>query len=176
MSWKTCLRRYTNQIAFLLLSLSEFIPLAINISTSYMAKNTRSRNGCSSYIYFQTSGIYTSSLRIIVPRKVLLAKIWGLMPLNTSFMIKLGLKVVIIAKIIYSVNVKMCQFICNTQIHTHIYIYLNQYTVWCPWHGMTARWQLRKKATLGVGFILRPSYCQGFHHYDCNIYLKLVLH
>ena len=122
MSWKTCLRLYTNQIAFLLLSLSEFIPLAININTSYMAKNTRSRNGCSSYIYFQTSGIYTSSLRIIVPRKVLLAKIWGLMPLNTSFMIKLGLKVVIIAKIIYSVNVKMCPFICNTQIHTHIYI------------------------------------------------------
>ena len=38
MSWKTCLRRYANQIAFLLLSLTEFIQLTFNISTSYMAK------------------------------------------------------------------------------------------------------------------------------------------
>ena len=121
-SWKTCLCRYANQIAFLPLSLTEFIQLAINISTSYMAKNIRSRNGCTSYIYFQTSGIYTSSLRITVPRKVQIAKIWGLMPLNISFMIKLGLKVVIIAKIIYSVKVKMCQFICNAKIHAHIYL------------------------------------------------------
>ena len=29
------------------------------------------------YIYFQTSGIYTSSLKIFVPRKVQIAKIWG---------------------------------------------------------------------------------------------------
>ena len=39
-----------------------------------------------------------------------------------GFMTKLGLKVVIIAKLIYSVKVKMCQFICNAQIHTHIYL------------------------------------------------------
>ena len=38
MSWKTCLRRYTNQIVFLLLSLTEFILLATNISTSCMTK------------------------------------------------------------------------------------------------------------------------------------------
>ena len=98
MSWKTCLRRYTNQIAFLLLSLTELIQLAINISSSYMAENKRSCNGRTSYIYFQTLGIYTSSLRITVPKKVPIAKIWGLMPLNTSFMTNLGLNVVIIAK------------------------------------------------------------------------------
>ena len=91
-------------------------------STSYMAKNIRSRNGCISYIYFQVSGIYTSSLRKTFPRKVQIAKILGLMPLNISFMTKLGLKVVIIAKMIYSVKVKMCQFICNAQIHAHIYL------------------------------------------------------
>ena len=77
-SWKTCLRRYANQIAFLLLSLTEFIQLSLNISTSYMPKKTiRSRNECNSYIYFQTSGIYTSSLKIFVPRKIQIAKIWG---------------------------------------------------------------------------------------------------
>ena len=37
-SWKTSLCRYTNQVAFLLLSFTEFIPLAINISISCMAK------------------------------------------------------------------------------------------------------------------------------------------
>ena len=37
-SWKTWLRRYANQIAFLLLSLTEFIQLTINISNNYMAK------------------------------------------------------------------------------------------------------------------------------------------
>ena len=46
----------------------------------------------------------------------------GLMPLNLSFMTKFGLKVVIIAKMIYSVKVKMCQFICNAQVHAHIYL------------------------------------------------------
>ena len=51
----------------------------------------------------------------------------GLMPLNLSFMTKLGLKVVIIAKMIYSVKVKTCQFIWNAQAHAHID--LNQYTV-----------------------------------------------
>ena len=51
MSWKTCLHHYTNQITFLLLSLTEFIQLAINITTSYMAKNIRRHNGCTSYIY-----------------------------------------------------------------------------------------------------------------------------
>ena len=85
-------------------------------------KNIRSRNGFTSYIYFQTSGIFTSSLRITVPRKVQIAKIWGLVPLYISFMTKLGLKVVITAKMIYSVKVKMCQFICNAQIHAHIYL------------------------------------------------------
>ena len=109
-------------IAFLLLSLTEFMQLAINISTSYMAKNIRSRNGCTSYIYFQTSGIYTSLMTLTVPRKVQIAKIGGLMPLNISFMTKSGLKVVIIAKMIYSVKVKMRQFICNAQIHAHIYL------------------------------------------------------
>ena len=99
-----------------------FIQLAFNMSTSYMAKNIRRRNGRTSYISFQTSGIYTSSLRITVPRKVQVAKIWGLMPLNISFMTKLGLKLVTIAKMIYSVKLKMCQFICNAQIHAHIYL------------------------------------------------------
>ena len=51
MSWKTCLNRYTNQITFLLLSLTEFIQLAFNITTTYMAKNIRRHNGCTSYIY-----------------------------------------------------------------------------------------------------------------------------
>ena len=37
-----------NQVVFLLLSLTELIQLAINISTSYMAKNIRSHNGCTS--------------------------------------------------------------------------------------------------------------------------------
>ena len=45
MSWKTCLHRYTNQITFLLLSLTEFIQLATNITTSYIAKNIRRHNG-----------------------------------------------------------------------------------------------------------------------------------
>ena len=142
MSWKTCLHRYTNQIAFLLPSVTEFIQLTINISTSYLAKNIRSHSGCTSYIYFRTLGIYTSSLRITIPRKVLIAKIWGLMPLSPSFMTKLGLKIVIIAKMIYSVKVKMCQFIRNAQIHTHIY--LNQYTAWCSWQSMAASSQLKK--------------------------------
>ena len=30
--------------------------------------------------------------------------------------------IAIVAKIIYSVKVKMCQFICNAQIHTHTYL------------------------------------------------------
>ena len=55
---------------------------------------------------------------------------------------QIGVKVVIIAKLIYSVKVKMCQFICNAQIHTHIY--LNWYTVWCPWQSKAAGWQLKK--------------------------------
>ena len=73
-------------------------------------------------IYFPTSGIYSSSLRITIPMKVQIAKILGLMPINISFMTKLGLKVVIIAKMVYSVKVKMCQFICNAQLHAHIYL------------------------------------------------------
>ena len=99
MSWKTCLCSYTNEIVFLLLSLTEFIQLAINISISYMAKNPiKSGKGRTSYIYFQTSGIYTSSLKITVPRMVPIAEIWELMPLNKIFMSKLGLKAIIIAK------------------------------------------------------------------------------
>ena len=35
---------------------------------------------------------------------------------------QIGLKLVIIAEMIYSVKVKMCQFICNAQIHAHIYL------------------------------------------------------
>ena len=172
-SWKTCLRRYVNEIAFLLLGLTEFIQLAINISTSYMAKNIRSRNGFTSYIYFQTSGIYTSSLRITVPRKVQIAKIWGPMPLNISFMTKLGLKVVIIAKMIYSVKVKMCQFICNAQIHAHIY--LNN-TLRDVLGRVWLQVDSSEKATLGVGLILCQSCYYGYHHYHCNIYLKLGFH
>ena len=57
MSWKTSLRRYTNQITFLLLSLTELILLAISISTRCMAKNIRSHNECTSFIYSLTSGI-----------------------------------------------------------------------------------------------------------------------
>ena len=41
MSWKTNLHRYTNQIALLLLSFTELVLLAINISTSYMAKKKK---------------------------------------------------------------------------------------------------------------------------------------
>ena len=51
MSWKTCLHRYTNQFTFLLLSLTELIQLAINITTSCMAKNIRRHNECTSFIY-----------------------------------------------------------------------------------------------------------------------------
>ena len=96
----------TNQIASLLLSLTELILLAINIGTSNMTKNIRSHSGCTSFIYFRTSRIYTSSLRITVQRKVPIAKIWGLPPLNSKFMTKLGLEVVIIGKIMYAVKVK----------------------------------------------------------------------
>ena len=32
----------------------------------------------------------------------------------------------------------------------------------------------QKKATLGIGSILCQSCCYGYHHYDYNIYLKLV--
>ena len=81
-SWNTCLRRYANQIAFLYNWLSI-------LALVTWPKNIRSRNGFTSYIYFQTSRIYTSSLRITVPRKVQIAKIWGLMPLNISFVAKL---------------------------------------------------------------------------------------
>ena len=102
MSWKTCLHRYTTKVAFLLLSLTEFIQLAINITTScYMAKNIRRHDGYTSYIYCLNMGA---------------------LPLSTSFMTKLGLKVVIIAKLIDSIKLKMCQFYCNAQIHTHIYL------------------------------------------------------
>ena len=172
-SWKTCLLRYANKITFLLLSLTEFIQLAFNMSTSYMAKNIRRRNGRTSYISFQTSGIYTSSLRITVPRKVQVAKIWGLMPLNISFMTKLGLKLVTIAKMIYSVNLKMCQFICNAQIHAHI-LKLIHCAMSLAEYG--CKLTAQKKATLGVGLILCQCCCYGYRNYDCNIYLKLVFH
>ena len=60
MSLKTCLHRYTNKITFLLLSLTEFIQLAINITTScYMAKNIRRHNGCTSYILLKYGGSAT---------------------------------------------------------------------------------------------------------------------
>ena len=58
-------------------------------------QNIRSHNGCNSFIYFRTSGIYTLSLKITVPRKIPIAKIWGLTTLNTSFMTQLGPKVLI---------------------------------------------------------------------------------
>ena len=59
MSRKTCLHRDTNQITFLLLSLTELIQLAINITTSYMAKNIRRHNGCTSYILLKYGGSAT---------------------------------------------------------------------------------------------------------------------
>ena len=59
MSWKTCLRRYTNEIVFLLLSLTEFIKLAINISISYMAKKHKKRQGTHQlYIFSNFRDIY----------------------------------------------------------------------------------------------------------------------
>ena len=61
------------RLHFLLLSLTEFMQLAINFSTSYMTKNIRSHSGSTIYIYIQTSWIYTSPLRLSVPRKVLIA-------------------------------------------------------------------------------------------------------
>ena len=143
MSWKTCLHRYKKKRFHSCYRVSQSLYNWLSILTLVIwPKNIRSHNGCTSYIYFQTLGIYTSSLRITVPRKVLIAKIWGLMPLNTSFMIKLGLKIVIIAKMIYSVKVKMCQFVRNAQIHTHLY--LNQYTARCSWQSMAASSQLKK--------------------------------
>ena len=112
----------TNQIASLLLSLTELILLAINIGTSNMTKTRRSHIGCTSFIYFRTSMIYTSSLRITVQRKVPIAKIWGLTPLNSSFMTKFGLEVVIIGKKYMQSKWKICQFICNIQKRTHIHL------------------------------------------------------
>ena len=59
MSWKTCLRRYTNEILFLLLSLAEFIQLAINISISYMAKKHKKRQRTHQlYIFSNFRDIY----------------------------------------------------------------------------------------------------------------------
>ena len=51
--------------------------LALVICNSLYGQNIRSRNGCTRYIFFQTSGIYTSSLRITVPRKVQIARFGG---------------------------------------------------------------------------------------------------
>ena len=130
-SLKTSLCCYTNQIASLLLSLTELILLAINIGTSNMTKNIKSQNGCTSFIYFRTLRKYTSSLSITVPMKVLTVKIWGLTPLNRSFMTELGLKVVISRKTIYAVEVK--------------------HMSWFPWHDMAISWQLRKKIQWGSG-------------------------
>ena len=80
MSWKTSRRRYTNQIAFLLLSLTELILLAINISISYMAKD----NGFTSFIYFELEG-YIPITENKCPKEGTDC-IWGFTPLNTSFM------------------------------------------------------------------------------------------
>ena len=164
--------RYTNKIAFLPMSLTEFIQLATYISTSYMAKNIRSHNGCTSYIYFQTSGIYTSSLWITVPGKVQIAKIWGLMPLNISLMTKLGLKVAIIAKMIYSKW--KCVSLSVVPRYMHTYTWINTLRgvlgrVWLQVHSS-------EKSYLGIGLIRCQSCCYGYHHYDCSIYLKLVFH
>ena len=124
MSWKTSLRRYVNQIPFLLLSLTESILLAINISTSCVAQNIRSHNGCSSFMHFRTSEVYTLSLRITVLRKVPIAKIWGFTPLNTSFMTQLGLKVVIIGKIIYMQSKwKICLSISLSVMPRNVHTY-----------------------------------------------------
>ena len=147
MSWKSCLRRYTHQIVFLLLSLTEFIQLGINIIYIYIwPKYIRSRNGCTSYIYFQTSWIYTSSLKITVPMKVPIAKILVLMALNSNFMTKMGPKVVIIAKW-YIQSKWKCVSLSVMPRYTHIYLY--KYTAWCPWQSMSASWQLRKRLLWG---------------------------
>ena len=34
----------------------------------------------------------------------------------------------------------------------------------------------QKKDTLGLGLILSQSCCYGYHHYDYNMYLKLVFY
>ena len=144
MSWKTCLRRYTYPIAFLLLSVTEFIQQSSILALITWPKHKKPQWMHQLYIFsnFRDICLITDNN---CSRKVLIAKIWGLMPLNTSFMTKLGLKVVIIA--IYSIKLKICQFICNAQIRTHVPVYLNQYTARYPWHSMAASWQLRKKAT-----------------------------
>ena len=167
--WQTSVRRHTNQIASLL-SLTELMILAINISTSYMVKNIRNHNGCTCFIYFQT-WIYTLSLRITVPRKVPIAQIWGFTPLNTSFMTQLGLKVVIIDYYYMKSKWKICQFICNAQKSTHILRLIHCVMSLARY---SRKLTVKKKATLGVGLILSQPCCYGYHQYACNIYLKLV--
>ena len=52
MSRKTSHCCYTNQIASILLRITDSVLIAINIGTSNMTKNIRSHNGCTSFIYF----------------------------------------------------------------------------------------------------------------------------
>ena len=123
MSWKTCLRSYTNEIVFLLLSLTEFIQLAINISISYMAKKPiKSGKGRTSYIYFQTSGIYTFITENNCSKNGTDCWNLGAHATKQNIYVQIGAKSNNYCKIIYSVKVKMCQLICNAQIHTHIYL------------------------------------------------------
>ena len=166
----TGLSHYTNQVAFLLLSLTELVLLVINISNSYMARNIRSHNGYNNFIYFRTSGIYALLLRMTVPRKVPIAKIWGLTALNTCFMNQLGLKVVIIGKLTYAVKMKnipvylLCkETYTNILKSIHCVMSLARYS-----YKLT----VNKNITLEVGLMLSQSY--GYHHYTCNIYSKLV--
>ena len=75
----------------LLLSFAEFIQLA-------MAKKPKKPQWMHQLYIFSNFGDIDLVTRVSVPRKVPIAKIWELMPPNTSFMTKLGLKLVIIAK------------------------------------------------------------------------------
>ena len=41
--------------------------------------------------------------------------------------------------------------------------------------GYGCKLKAQINASLGVGLILCQSCCYGYHHYDCNIYLKLSI-
>ena len=98
MSWKICLRCYTNQITFLLLSLAEFIQRAINISTSYMPQKHKKPQWMRQlYMFPNFKDIYLITENNC-SKEGTDCKYLGLIPLNTSFMTKLGLKVVTVAK------------------------------------------------------------------------------
>ena len=84
-------------------------------------------------------------------------------------MTKFGLKLVIITKIIYSKW--KCVSLSVVPKYIHI-IKSIHYMVSLADYG--CKLTAQKRATLEVGLILLcKSWCYGYHHYDCNIYLKL---